>query len=421
MYKVLHINTYSLTRNRSFPHLKIHENLLNSGHRSHIISAYGDIHDQGISIIRTSREKWNVNRVLRKLLFDLRYGNSSNYFYPEWRLGNVRLSKVLRLLPFKPDVIMVYWTKFGFNMKLLYELGKICNAKVLLVPVDMAFFTGGCHFSGGCTNYIDRCGSCVLLNSKNSRDLSRRSWEIKNGYMANMDVALLLCSSTLYEQANRASLTARLKKHSMLLGVDEDLFFPDSKEEARVNLKIPLDKKIVFFGAANLTHPRKGMKYLIRALEILKKTKSRSVKDVFLLIAGNGLGDLELPFEYKNIGYLRTEEQLASAYKACDIFVCPSIEDSGPLMINQAIMSGRPVVSFNMGVAPDLVLNGTTGYLAKCGDSEELAYGLKSLLELSFLELDQYSRNCRDLGLTKFSKAVNTSQVNSILKKLLTD
>ena len=83
-------------------------------------------------------------------------------------------------------------------------------------------------------------------------------------------------------------------------------------------------------------------------------------------------------------------------------------------------MSGRPVVSFNMG-PPDLVLNGITGYLAKCGDSEELAYGLKSLLELSSLELDQYSRNCRDLGLTKFSKAVNTSQVNSILKKLLTD
>ena len=188
-----------------------------------------------------------------------------------------------------------------------------------------------------------------------------------------------------------------------------------------MNLELPLDKKIVFFGAANLRHPRKGMKYLIHALEILKRDNSRSIKDVFLLIAGNGLGDMELPFEFKNIGYLSTEEQLASAYKACDVFVCPSIEDSGPLMINQAIMSGRPVVAFNMGVAPDLVLNGITGYLANCRDSEEFAYGLKSLLELSSIEWDEYSRNCRDLGLTKFSKAVNTSQVNLILKTLLTE
>ena len=104
-------------------------------------------------------------------------------------------------------------------------------------------------------------------------------------------------------------------------------------------------------------------------------------------------------FNYKNIGYLKTEEELASVYKASDIFVCPSIEDAGPMMINESITCGTPVVSFNMGIAKDLVINDFTGYRAKLGDSRDLANGIFRLLTFNKRKINNMRKNCRNLGL----------------------
>jgi len=69
------------------------------------------------------------------------------------------------------------------------------------------------------------------------------------------------------------------------------------------------------------------------------------------------------------------------------------------MMINQSIMCGTPVVSFEMGVAQDLVKDGETGYRAKIKDSVDLAQGIYSILAL---EPDKYkllSYKCRKLAM----------------------
>ncbi|HEY5124202.1 MAG TPA: glycosyltransferase [Ignavibacteria bacterium] len=78
-----------------------------------------------------------------------------------------------------------------------------------------------------------------------------------------------------------------------------------------------------------------------------------------------------LPFEYLYLGYVDNTFGIASAFQAADVFVCPSIEDSGPIMINQSIMCGTPVVVFEMGVATDLVETGITGFRAKNKDVQK--------------------------------------------------
>ncbi|MFC1760092.1 glycosyltransferase, partial [Candidatus Neomarinimicrobiota bacterium] len=92
-------------------------------------------------------------------------------------------------------------------------------------------------------------------------------------------------------------------------------------------------------------------------------------------------------------------ERLASAFQAADLFVCPSIEDAGPMMINQSIMCGTPVVSFKMGVALDLIHTGITGYRATLRDINDMATGIKYILELDEKSYCKISQNCRELGL----------------------
>ena len=421
--KVLHLNTYSLLKNKSFPHFKYHRDLLEEGHDSLIVSAKGDIIDEKIIILEHSKSlPFIFSTIIRKLFFEILNKNDSNYFYPEWNLDNIKSADIINRVSFTPDVILTYWTKFAFNQKTIFELSEHYDVPVLVVLVDMAQLTGGCHYSGSCDKYKKSCGSCHILNSTRNNDLSRRTWLFKKRFIDKTDMKMLVGSSTLSRQASSSGLTKDIEQIPMLGTVDETIFYSKGKAEARRLFKIPNNKKVIFFGAANLNHPRKGMSYLIESLNILSShsKETYSNDDIVLLIAGNKLENQDIPFDHISLGYLEQEHELASAFRACDVFACPSIEDSGPLMINQSIMSGRPVVAFNMGVAPDLVLNGETGYVTNIKDSRDFSMGLHKILSMSESEWVVSSNKCRELGLSRFSSGVNRIRLRDILSDLVT-
>jgi glycosyltransferase involved in cell wall biosynthesis len=153
-------------------------------------------------------------------------------------------------------------------------------------------------------------------------------------------------------------------------------------------LHLPQNKKIIFFGATYLEDRRKGMPLLLEALAETRRRLKTSADDVFLLVAGLNGNQLmtKLPFAGKYIGQLNDDLTLALAYQGADLFVCPSVEDAGPMMIPEAMMCGTPVVAFHTGGAPDLIQTGKNGYLARLTDSTDLANGI-----LAFLEADNGS------------------------------
>ena len=58
----------------------------------------------------------------------------------------------------------------------------------------------------------------------------------------------------------------------------------------------------------------------------------------------------------------------------------PSVDDFGPMMVNEAFMCATPIVAFNIGVARDLIKSEKTGYLAKKYDADDFASGLAQYL-----------------------------------------
>jgi len=142
-------------------------------------------------------------------------------------------------------------------------------------------------------------------------------------------------------------------------------------------------------------------------------------EDVLLLVAGHGGHRLarELPFQTKSLGFLRDEIALALAYQAADIFVCPSVEDGGPLMIPQAMMCGRPVVSFRSGYALDLVKTMQTGYLCENTDSTELAHGICRTLFSD--RLREMGENARRLAAERHARPVFLAHYLGLCEELL--
>jgi glycosyltransferase involved in cell wall biosynthesis len=95
--------------------------------------------------------------------------------------------------------------------------------------------------------------------------------------------------------------------------------------------------------------------------------------------------------------------ELPQAYAAADVFACPSVEDSGPMMINEAMMSGTPVVAFRMGVAEDLIEDSAGGIIASLGDARDFAAGLQSVLLWDTPQRAVASAHCREVALAKCS------------------
>ena len=115
----------------------------------------------------------------------------------------------------------------------------------------------------------------------------------------------------------------------------------------------------------------------LRHLQTKLLRNDKHLEDYLLLIIGknsvNTFAKISIPV--KQVGMLN-ESGLIRAYQAADVFISPSIEDSGPLMVNQAMMCGTPVVAFKTGVALDLIDGYETGYAADLKDSKELSDGI---------------------------------------------
>jgi glycosyltransferase involved in cell wall biosynthesis len=182
------------------------------------------------------------------------------------------------------------------------------------------------------------------------------------------------------------------------LPIDTSVFHTGDRMRARRELGIAGDRRVIFFGSSYLHEPRKGVDYLVEALRRLRSALEelpaslgqlsesghvlRKASEILLLMTGQHGDELKrrLPFAAHDLGYLRDERRLATAYRAADVFVCSSIEDAGPMMIPEAMLCGTPVVAFNMGGAPDLITSGQTGYLAGLRNASDLAIGVRQVL-----------------------------------------
>lgn len=65
---------------------------------------------------------------------------------------------------------------------------------------------------------------------------------------------------------------------------------------------------------------------------------------------------------------------------AADVVVVPSLWESGPLVVLEALDLARPVVSTAVGLAPDVVEPGVSGHLVRPGDSAALAAAVTEVL-----------------------------------------
>jgi glycosyltransferase involved in cell wall biosynthesis len=388
-----------------------HHLMLGAGYQSYMVVKESKTNEPEINQYETTMLEQPIGKLLRKIrkrswgddIFSYDF-----YFYNKYeRYSVVSAQNLINTLPAIPDIIFLHWVTDFVNAKLVHDLKRLTNAKIYWLLIDNAPLTGGCHYPWNCQEFEQNCDNCPAILSAQYKWIAKENLAFRRKYLP-ADMGVIAFSKSDYERAQKSALF-RDKQIVKLFGyVDETVFKPGNKVAARTRFGLPENKKIIFFGASSLKEKRKGMQLLLESLALLEND------DFHLLIAGSGNTSItSLPATH--VGHL-TEYELVTAYQAADVFVCPSIEDSGPIMINQALMCGTPVVAFDTGVAQDLVINGETGYIAAIGDIVGMANGMARILGLTDHDREKLFMQCADMATRMYSKNVLIKELRTLIE-----
>ncbi len=142
--------------------------------------------------------------------------------------------------------------------------------------------------------------------------------------------------------------------------------------------------QILLFAAAQL-YVLKGLSFLIRAMALVVA----ACPDVTLLIAGTGVErnslealvkKLNLESKVLFLGGVRFLE-MRGFYHAADIFVTTHICTNATLTTGESLVSGLPVVAFDVRDTRTVVRDGETGLLVRPFDIEDLAKKIMVLVK----------------------------------------
>lgn len=237
---------------------------------------------------------------------------------------------------------------------------------------DMWPFTGHVTYSYDCDRWLHGCISCPYVGeyARLPRDTASMLWRWKRFVYARSRLTIVTPSKWLGRLAGSSPLLGRFPVHVVPNGVDLERFRPQDRRAARTRLGLDPDRPTVLFAGADLADRRKGGALLVDAM-------SRLERDVQLVAAGGaGVPGLDAT----PLGVL-SEERMADAYAAADVYVLPTRADNFPNTAIESLACGTPVVAFSVGGVPEVVRHLETGYLAPPEDAGALADGLRKLLD----------------------------------------
>lgn len=169
-------------------------------------------------------------------------------------------------------------------------------------------------------------------------------------------------------------------------GVDTGWEEMVSKEVARQQLGVPLDKQVVVY--TGRLSPEKGVDTLVRAASL--------VPEVLFLIAGGQEGDIQwlrglaTNSGAGNVFFIgHVAPKVSRRYQvAGDLLVVPqsgksswSARYTSPLKLFEYMASGRPIVATAVPCLMEVVQHGRTAWLVRPDDPHALAQGIRHVLQ----------------------------------------
>ena len=320
-----------------------------------------------------------ANFIARQLL---KLQNSANAVHHS--LGSFSSGIASDIERISPDIVNLHWV--SGEMISVREISKIMRPVVWTLH-DMWVFCGAEHYED------PKFSGRYILGYDSERrdresfsgvDIDAHVWRTKKKRWAAGQLNFVCPSHWLAKCLKESALLSNAPVVVVPNCINHETYRPVDRLEARQELGLPLDQRIILFGAvSSSTDPRKGYAVLVEALQKL----SKNMDGVCVVIFGAQSGEIEQKtgFQVHYMGSIYDETLLAKLYAAADLFVAPSSQDNLPNTLVESLACGTPCVAFSIGGMPDLIDDPKMGELViEVGSVDALAEGLAKGLMRKF-------------------------------------
>ncbi|MBI3753107.1 MAG: glycosyltransferase family 4 protein [Deltaproteobacteria bacterium] len=165
-------------------------------------------------------------------------------------------------------------------------------------------------------------------------------------------------------------------------GVDMRIFNIDAaKDVLKKELNIDDDTNVI--GTVAILRFKKGHHILIEAVPEVLKVFPKTV----FVFAGDGPQEGNIKNKIKELNLtdkvflLGLRQDIPDILKSLDIFALPTLQESLPQSVLQAMAMGKPVIGTKVGGVPEVVEDGTSGILVEPENPHALAEAIIGLLK----------------------------------------
>jgi len=194
-------------------------------------------------------------------------------------------------------------------------------------------------------------------------------------------------------------------------GIDLEIFHPDPRQR----LEQVRDADLVV-GCVCVLRPEKNLEQLLRAFA---KARAATALRIKLLLMGSGPEEEKLKALAEQLGlgesccYLPSAADVSTVMRSIDIFVHPSLSESLPNAVMEAMACGCCVISTRVGGCPELIQHGLHGLLVEPGDLDELTAQLAAVIAKPEWRNHMASEGARRIA-QEFSLAASVQRMQEI-------
>lgn len=202
-------------------------------------------------------------------------------------------------------------------------------------------------------------------------------------------------------------------------GVDTKRFHPPVERPRTLRAAVGIDANAPLVGFVGRLSPEKGPDLFVRVATIAH----RAAPDAHFVLIGDGPMRNELLARIEEEG-LRSHVHLAGlrddlplVYGELDLLASTSRSEAMPLALMEGMACGVPIVATRVGGVPDLIVHGSTGFLAGFCDCQSAADAIVELLAAPDRRRSM-SEASRALALQRFDLDDSVAQVSQLLARL---
>ncbi len=252
--------------------------------------------------------------------------------------------------------------------------------------------------------------------------LKNRIYIAAEKFCAKKSDKIVSVCDTMSEQAVKAGIALPELFTTIYSGFDLDKFIAarDKKEEIRKKLAVP-GNTVVLLAIGRLFN-MKGAEDFLTVIENLSESYDSPVKGIMI-----GDGPLRHFLENRakeNLSKngvmftgLLPPDEIPEWIASADIVIHASLREGLARILVQGLAAGKPVISYDIGGAKEVIADGENGLIVKPGDVKSLTDKVKQLLA-NKEQLLSLTEGAMETDLTNFSSDVMVEKLEKLYKEI---